>query len=122
MEKKEERQIYVAGPRRTENRPRLEANSSAQGMINLSQAEQKTQQKEMPKETTTPTTTILASKEVVKPRRFVAPIGKKGMILYGKQYNVDSWTEVHFLMPEEIPEELLDLLSTQQAESWQWDE
>jgi hypothetical protein len=67
----------------------MEADNSAQGLINLPQAEQRTLLKELPKEMSTPTTTIPALKDTMKPRNFVAPVGKPGMILFGKQFDVD---------------------------------
>jgi hypothetical protein len=84
-DKKEERPLYVAGPRRVDTKPRMEADNSGQGLINLPQAVQRSPPRELPEEITTPTTTIPAPKPPIRPRSFVAPVGTHGIILFWKQ-------------------------------------
>jgi hypothetical protein len=91
----------------------MEADNSAQGLINLPQAVQRTPPRELQEEITTPTTTIPVPK--IHPRSFIAP---DGTILNGKRLDVHKGTEMHFRTPDVIPKGLLDLMKTQNAESW----
>jgi hypothetical protein len=99
----------------------MEADNSAQGLMNLPQAEQRSPPRELQEEMTTPTTTIPAPTQTIKPRNFAAPVGG-GMILVGKQLDVNGEIEMHFRMPEPVPKELMALLLTQNAESWKWEQ
>jgi hypothetical protein len=103
--KREDKKLYVAGPRRVEAKPMEGDNREQQGLINRPQAVRRSPTRELQEEMTTPTTAAPTSGPRVRPRQFVSPVEVGEMFLFGKQIDVDGGTVIHFRTPDVTPPE-----------------